>query len=59
MAKMPNPIKNVIIAGGITSIQDLRYVWGFKKCIPQLGSAIWKKTILISDIFKEIINYDK
>jgi hypothetical protein len=52
MSRMPNPIKNVIIAGGITSINDLRYVWGFKKCIPQLGSAIWKKKILISDIFR-------
>ena len=47
MYDIPGLIKNVIIAGGISSIDDLEFIWGFRKCIPQLGSAIWKRKVLI------------
>ena len=45
MMRMPGPIKTVIIAGGISSLSDLQFIWGFEKCVPQLGSALWKKKI--------------
>ena len=48
MDQVPGPIENIIIAGGISSIEDMEYVWSYSKCIPQLGSAIWKNKIQIS-----------
>ncbi len=59
MFQVPGPIKTVIIAGGITNMEDLQYIWGFPKTVPQLGSAIWKKTIAIEDICNHIINFNK
>lgn len=47
MYEIPGPIQKVIIAGGISNIDDLEFVWGFAKCVPQLGSALWKKKITI------------
>ena len=47
MYEIPGPIKKVIIAGGITNIDDVEFIWGFDKCVPQLGSAIWKRKIQI------------
>ena len=45
MFSVPGPINRVIIAGGITSLDDLEFIWGFPKALPQLGSAIWKRKI--------------
>jgi phosphoribosylformimino-5-aminoimidazole carboxamide ribonucleotide (ProFAR) isomerase len=50
MFQIPGPIDKVIIAGGISSLDDLQYIWGFPKAIPQLGSAIWKHKISIADL---------
>jgi phosphoribosylformimino-5-aminoimidazole carboxamide ribonucleotide (ProFAR) isomerase len=59
MFQVPGTIDKVIIAGGISSMDDLEYIWGFPKAVPQLGSAIWKHKILISDLCNSIINFDK
>lgn len=45
MFQIPGPIKKLIIAGGVSSLDDLRFIWGFPKAVPQLGSAIWKHKI--------------
>jgi phosphoribosylformimino-5-aminoimidazole carboxamide ribonucleotide (ProFAR) isomerase len=58
MFQIPGPIEKVIIAGGISSLDDLKYIWGFPKAVPQLGSAIWKHKISISDLCNSIINFN-
>jgi hypothetical protein len=59
MFQIPGPIKKVIIAGGITSLDDLDFIWGFPKAVPQLGSAIWKNKISLCDIITRIINFNE
>ncbi|MCJ7637406.1 MAG: HisA/HisF-related TIM barrel protein, partial [Nitrososphaeraceae archaeon] len=56
MSYVPNAIQKVIIAGGISSLQDLEFIWTFPKAIPQLGSAIWKNKITPADIYANSIN---
>ena len=56
---IPGPIQKVIIAGGISSEEDLEFVWGFPKTIPQLGSAIWKGKISVSALLAKITRFDK
>jgi hypothetical protein len=58
MFQIPGKIKKIIIAGGISSIDDLNYIWQFPKAIPQLGSAIWKNRISLNEIYNKIINYN-
>lgn len=58
MMHVPGPIEQVIIAGGIASVEDLEFVWGFGKCVPQLGSAIWKGNISIGNIYQRMVRYD-
>lgn len=59
MYDVPGVINKVIIAGGISSIDDLEFVWGFRKCIPQLGSAIWKRKILIGEIYSKMVRFNE
>lgn len=59
MYEVPGGITTVIIAGGITSMDDLEFLWGFEKCVPQLGSAIWKGKIKLGEIYKALVSYDK
>lgn len=59
MYQIPGPIEKVIIAGGISSIEDIEYLWGFEKCVPQLGSAIWKRKVLIGDIYRKMIRFNE
>ena len=58
MLKVPRNISKVIIAGGISSLDDLRFLWSFDRVIPQLGSAIWTNRLSIGDVFNDMINYD-
>ena len=55
---LPDRVEKLIIAGGITSLEDLKFLWRFERVVPQVGSAIWKNKIKIGDIFNEIANYD-
>ena len=57
MFAIPGPIKQVIIAGGISSMEDLQFIWSFPKTLPQLGSAIWKKKIDVSEVLCRIIEF--
>jgi len=59
MFQIPGTIKSVIIAGGISTLDDLEFIWGFPKTIPQLGSAIWKNKITIVQIYDKLINFDQ
>ncbi len=54
---VPRSITKVIIAGGISSIDDLQYLWSFDKIIPQLGSAIWKNKITMGDLYSEMVKF--
>lgn len=58
MFSVPGPIQQLIIAGGISSLDDLEYIWGFPKAVPQLGSAIWKNKISVADICNKLINFN-
>lgn len=57
MYEVPGPIQKVIIAGGVSSIQDVEFLWGFGKCVPQLGSAIWKKKISLAQIYSRLVRF--
>ena len=52
-------MNTIIIAGGITSIDDLKFLWSFDRVVPQLGSAIWKNKISAGEIISEAANYDE
>lgn len=59
MFSVPGPIEQVIIAGGISSEDDLEFIWGFPKAIPQLGSAIWKGKISVSSLLSNITRFNE
>lgn len=59
MFQAPGTLEKIIIAGGISSLEDLEYIWGFPKAVPQLGSAIWKGKISVSDIYCQILHFDE
>jgi phosphoribosyl-AMP cyclohydrolase/phosphoribosyl-ATP pyrophosphohydrolase/uncharacterized protein related to proFAR isomerase len=56
---IPKNISKVFIAGGITTIDDLNYIWSFPKLIPQLGSAIWKNDISMGDLYCAMAKWDE
>ena len=56
---IPKNISKVYIAGGITTIDDLKYIWSFPKLIPQLGSAIWKGDISIGQLYCAMAKWDE
>ena len=58
MTIMPDCIRKIIIAGGVSSIDDLEFLWSFKNVIPQLGSAIWKNKISIGSLYSAMANFD-
>ena len=58
MGQIPSGIRKIIIAGGITSLHDLRFLWRFENVVPQLGSAVWKNVISIEEVFNEIANFN-
>lgn len=45
LVEIPRFVKTIIVAGGITTVDDLRFLWSFDRVVPQLGSAIWKGTL--------------
>ncbi|CAF1468962.1 unnamed protein product [Rotaria sp. Silwood1] len=51
-------IKRIYIAGGISTLDDLEYLWSFDRVVPQLGSAIWKNKLTIGSIFNSMINFN-
>ena len=57
MLGMPSSIEKVIIAGGISTLDDLEYLWSYKKIIPQLGSAIWLNKLSVGDIYNAMTKY--
>ncbi|CAF3438872.1 unnamed protein product [Rotaria socialis] len=58
LVQIPKNIEKIYIAGGISTMDDLEYLWSFNRIIPQLGSAIWKKKLTIGSIFNGMINFD-
>ncbi|ATZ80961.1 bifunctional phosphoribosyl-AMP cyclohydrolase/phosphoribosyl-ATP pyrophosphatase protein [Bodo saltans virus] len=56
----PNSIKNIAIAGGVSSLDDLNFLWSFGgRVVPQLGSAIWKNALSIGDIYCSMVKFDE
>jgi len=51
VSKTPKGIEKIIIAGGVSTPDDLEFLWSFGRVIPQLGSAIWKKKMTIGQIY--------
>lgn len=58
MKIIPDVIKKIIIAGGISSIDDMEFLWSFDKVIPQLGSAIWKNKISLGELYTSMAKFD-
>ena len=56
MSKMPLNINKVIIAGGLTTLDDLEFLWSLG-VIPQLGSAIWKNKLKIGEVYNAMIRW--
>ena len=56
---IPKSITKVFVAGGITTIDDLNYIWECNpKLIPQLGSAIWKNLITMGELYSSMAKWD-
>ncbi|CAF1968439.1 unnamed protein product [Rotaria magnacalcarata] len=58
VVQIPKNIEKIYIAGGISTMDDLEYLWSFDRIIPQLGSAIWKSKLTIGSLFNGMINFD-
>jgi phosphoribosylformimino-5-aminoimidazole carboxamide ribonucleotide (ProFAR) isomerase/phosphoribosyl-ATP pyrophosphohydrolase len=56
---IPKNVSKVFIAGGITTIDELKFIWSFPKFIPQLGSAIWKNDIELGDLYSSMAKWDE
>lgn len=56
--RVPRSIGKIIIAGGITTLNDLDFLWSFDRVIPQLGSAIWKGVLSVGEVIAQSMNYD-
>lgn len=59
MSNFPRKIEKVIIAGGISSLDDLEFLWSFEKVIPQLGSAIWSGRLSIGEVYNAMTKFDE
>lgn len=57
--QISHQIRKIYIAGGISTLDDLEYLWSFSRVIPQLGSAIWKNKITIGNLFNSMTNFDE
>ncbi len=55
---VPPSVKKIMVAGGITSVDDLHYCWSIDRVIPQLGSALWKELLTPGDIYAEMMRDD-
>jgi phosphoribosyl-AMP cyclohydrolase/phosphoribosyl-ATP pyrophosphohydrolase/imidazole glycerol phosphate synthase subunit HisF len=56
---IPRKIKKIYIAGGISTIDDVNYLWSFPKLIPQLGSAIWKNMMSMGELYCAMAKWDR
>ena len=59
LLQIPNNIEKIYIGGGVSTLDDLEYLWSFPRVIPLLGSAIWKNKLSIGSIFNSMINFDE
>ena len=59
LLQIPDDIRKIYIAGGISMLDDLEYLWSFSRVIPQLGSAIWKNKLTIGSIFNSMTNFNE
>lgn len=59
LQQIPANIRKIYIAGGISSLDDLEYLWSFNRVIPQTGSAIWKNQLTIGNIFNSMSHFDE
>jgi len=54
---IPKSITKIIIAGGISEVDDLYFLWSLdERIVPQIGSAIWKNRISIGNIYSAIFS---
>ncbi|CAF1158403.1 unnamed protein product [Adineta steineri] len=58
LVQIPCHIEKVYIAGGVSSLDDLDFLWSFPRVIPILGSAIWKNQLSIGSIYNRMIYFD-
>lgn len=56
---VPGPIQKVIVAGGITSLEDLDLIWSYPKTVPQLGSALWKGNISVPELLCNLVQFNQ
>lgn len=59
ISQIPIEIEKIYIAGGISSLDDLEFLWSFNRIIPQLGSAIWKNKITMGQVISSMGKYDQ
>lgn len=57
---LPPTMEKVIIAGGISTLNDVQFLWSLdSRVVPQLGSAIWKDKIDIGKLISSMVCYDQ
>lgn len=57
---VPKEVEKIIIAGGISTIEDVEYLWSLDgRVVPQLGSAIWKNKIDVGQLVASMVSYDQ
>ncbi|CAF1451747.1 unnamed protein product [Adineta ricciae] len=59
ISQIPYDIEKIYIAGGVSSLDDLDYLWSFPRIIPVLGSAIWKNKLTIGQIYNRMLYFDE
>lgn len=48
---IPLVVTKIIIAGGVTCIDDMEFLWSLPRVIPQLGSAVWTGQLSLGSIY--------
>lgn len=54
----PESIRKIIIAGGITTEDDLEFLWSIPRVVPALGSALWKGALTPGALMASMARYD-
>ena len=57
--QIPHSIEKIFIGGGVSTIEDLEYLWSFDRVIPIIGSCLWKNKLTVANLFNQMIHFNE
>ena len=55
---LPASVEKLVIAGGITSLDDLEFLWSLDRVVPQVGSALWTGRFTAGQVYSAMATFD-